>query len=116
MHTAKNTQGDDLVVLTRAEYEALANDADTAAFDEAKRTSAATVISADDMKAIIAGDLHPLTAWRQAAGLTQTQLARATGVRAATISDIESGKIDPRLSTMKALARELGVDVDDISE
>lgn len=58
--------------------------------------------------------LHPLCAWRQAVGLTQAQLATKSGVRPATISGIETRQIDPRVSTMIALARTIGVDPGDL--
>lgn len=48
---------------------------------------------------------------REAAGLTQVQLAEAVGVRQATISDLETGKsrrID--LELLEKLGTELGVD------
>jgi len=69
---------------------------------------------AELVKATLDGRLHPLAAWRKAVGLTQAQLAEKAGVRGATISDIEQGRIDPRLSTLRALADALGVDLDDI--
>jgi len=37
------------------------------------------------------------------AGLSQPALARLSGVRQATISEVERGLIDPRLSTMNRL-------------
>ena len=45
---------------------------------------------------------------RLAAGLKQTELAEKACIRrAATISDIEQGKQDPTLSTLKAIAEAL---------
>ena len=81
----------------------------------AKAEASPLILSADAVRAILSGEIHPLTAWRNAAGLTQGALAIAAGVkRAATISDIESGKIDPRLSTLKAISGALKLDLDDI--
>jgi predicted transcriptional regulator len=60
------------------------------------------------------GPLHPLAAWHKAVGLTQAELAAAAGIRPATVSDTQSGKIDPRLSTLKALAKALKLGVEDI--
>lgn len=83
--------------------------------DEARRNDAgAPTLDADSLRAIIMGDLHPLTAWRKAVGLTAKALAEKTNIRAATISDIEKGKIDPRFSTVQTLARTIGVDATDI--
>lgn len=45
---------------------------------------------------------------RRACGMTQTQLAEATGVQQAVISRIEGGKVNPTLETMEILARGCG--------
>lgn len=49
--------------------------------------------------------------FRSRAGLTQQELADASGVRQATISRIESGRSVGRLDTLQTIARELGVQV-----
>ena len=46
---------------------------------------------------------------RQAAGLSQTTLARAIGVQPGAISHIEAGRVLPRTDRLRALARALGV-------
>jgi len=51
-----------------------------------------------------------VTAVRQRAGLTQSQLAVAADLSRATIHLIEAGACDPRLSTVTSLAGALGVD------
>ena len=71
-------------------------------------------LDAETMAAILSGDINPMAAWRKACGFTQADLSARSGVRLATISDIEGGKIDPRVSTIKSLAAALGVDIDDI--
>ena len=76
------------------------------------RTGQPTMPSALVQKVI--DGLHPLCAWRQAAGLTQAQLGEKAGVRAATISDMETGIGNPRLSTIIALADALMLDPGDI--
>ncbi len=105
-----------MIVLTEAEYHALIEDAgDIAIADQALRDStAAPLLPADLLTASLDGTIHPLTAWRKATGLTQAALAHKAGVRTSTVCNIENRKIDPRLSTMKALANALGVDVDDL--
>jgi predicted transcriptional regulator len=54
---------------------------------------------------------------RRRAGLTQGELADKAGVGIATIARIETGDIDaPRVSTLRKLARALGVEVRDLLE
>lgn len=116
MNTATTPSGQKLIVLTEDEYRALTYDAADIAMAMAARAAddGSPRLSGDAMKAIIAGTLHPLTAWRQAAGLTQVVLAERANIRTATINEIETGKTDPRVSTMKSIAGVLGVDVDDL--
>jgi predicted transcriptional regulator len=54
---------------------------------------------------------------RRRAGLTQGELAAKADVGIATIARVESGEIDaPRVSTLRKLARALGVEVRDLLE
>lgn len=108
-----------MIVLTVAEYEALLSCDEDATDIAALRTARAesdgeSTLPADLLTNVFAGSMHPLTAWREASSLTIAALADRTGVRPATISEIENGKVDPRYSTVKALADALGVDVDSI--
>lgn len=48
---------------------------------------------------------------RAAAGLSQRALATAAGIRQATLGEIESGRTDPRLSTLQGLASALRTSV-----
>jgi transcriptional regulator with XRE-family HTH domain len=57
-----------------------------------------------------------LKALREAAGLTQTQLAESSGVPVGTIRDYEQVKRDPLLSTAIKLARGLGVSMEKFSD
>jgi transcriptional regulator with XRE-family HTH domain len=51
---------------------------------------------------------------RQAHGMTQEQLAAATGVHRVTIARIETGDTSPKAETLKRIADALGVLVDDL--
>ena len=51
---------------------------------------------------------------RQARGMTQEQLAEASGVHRVTIARIETGEVSPKAETLKRLADALGVLVDDL--
>ncbi|MCW2306394.1 helix-turn-helix transcriptional regulator [Rhodobium gokarnense] len=108
-------EGESLVTITASEYARLtARAQDIADAARAAEGRSGPALPADLARRVLAGDLHPLVAWRKAAGLTQAQLAERSGQRSATISDIEAGKVDPRLSTVKALAEALDLDIDDL--
>jgi transcriptional regulator with XRE-family HTH domain len=52
---------------------------------------------------------------REAAGLSQQALAQAAGLSISVVTQLEQGvKADPRISTVAALARALGVSVDSL--
>lgn len=51
---------------------------------------------------------------REAAGLTQLQLAYRLGVTPGSVSAWERGVTEPRSLQLRALAHELGVSMDDI--
>lgn len=51
---------------------------------------------------------------REAAGLTQFQVAVAIGVQPNTVAGWEAGRKEPRATHLQALARVLGVSADDI--
>jgi transcriptional regulator with XRE-family HTH domain len=48
---------------------------------------------------------------RKAAGLSQDALAMQAGLSRMTVQRIESGQIDPRLSTLLEMARALGLEL-----
>ena len=52
-----------------------------------------------------------LKQWRERRGWSLRQLGERSGVSFANISNIEAGKLDPRLSTLERLARALGISV-----
>jgi transcriptional regulator with XRE-family HTH domain len=52
-----------------------------------------------------------LQAARREAGLTQEGLATLAGLTRMTVQRLESGKLDPRFSTLQELARVLGLDI-----
>jgi transcriptional regulator with XRE-family HTH domain len=55
-----------------------------------------------------------LRAQRESLGLSLRELARRVGVSASLISQIERDKVNPSVSTLYALARELGLDMSDL--
>jgi DNA-binding XRE family transcriptional regulator len=55
-----------------------------------------------------------LRVWREYRGLSVEALAEAAGVPPALVSDIEHGKEEGSIATLKALARALALDLDDL--
>ena len=53
---------------------------------------------------------------REREGWSQEVLAAKTGLRTATISNLENGKSNPRMSTLQAVADALGVHILDLFE
>jgi DNA-binding XRE family transcriptional regulator len=113
-------EGGKLVVLPLAEYEKLRKAAqavtDVAAYDAAKRrlkTGEDELVPADIANRLLDGE-HPLRVWRNHRGLTLAGLADAAGISAPYLSQIENGNREGTISTMRALAEALGVDLDDL--
>jgi len=52
----------------------------------------------------------PISQLRLAQGLSQADVAQATGLSQPTIARVEAGKIVPKVTTVVAMARALGVD------
>jgi DNA-binding Xre family transcriptional regulator len=56
----------------------------------------------------------PVRVWREYRGRSLRALARETNISSALLSEIENGKKEGSLKTLSALARALGVDLDDL--
>ena len=109
-----------MVMLGRAEYDALVEMAemleDVAAYDEAKRR----IAEGDDLRVplefvdrLIDGE-NPIRVWRDFRGMTSKDLAKAIGISAAYLSEIETGKKEGSLSVFRNIAKALRVDIDDL--
>jgi len=117
--TITTPAGDELVVLPRAEYDALlaaasshAEDADDVAIYDARK---AELARGDDARlppevsaAMLRGDslLKALRKWRD---MTQLHLAFKTNIAQGYISDIESGRRKGTVETLTAIANALDV-------
>ena len=113
--------GERMVVLPLKDYERLcaaAEDlADMRDYDRAKQGLAAgtdELIPADFGDRILDGE-SPVRVWREYRGLSVKQLAASAQISAAYLSQIEGGSRNGSLSTMKALAKCLSLDVDDLT-
>ena len=57
---------------------------------------------------------QPLVVWRQHRGLTQSELARRSGMNRVQIIDIEAGRKTGSVETLRKLASTLDIDIDDL--
>lgn len=112
--------GDRLVVLTEAEYrtlvDAAADAADVAAirrFEERLAAGEEELLPEEMVDRILDGE-NPIRVWREHRGLTVKALAEAAGITPAYLSQLETGKRDGTVATVKKLADALGVSVDDL--
>lgn len=116
MQTITTPNGETLVVLPLAEYEALVDQADIARADKIVKDIAEgrdELVPADVVKRILEGE-SKVRVWRTHRGMSARDLAAAAGLSAPYISEIESGKKEGSISVMKKIAEALKVDLDDL--
>ncbi|MBN1660844.1 MAG: helix-turn-helix transcriptional regulator [Anaerolineae bacterium] len=106
-------------VLPYEEYERLVEEAemlqDVRAYDEAKKAVAAgeELVPSEVTYAILDG-ANPVRVWREHRGMSRKRLAEASGLGASYLSQVESGKRKPGPEALAAIAKELGLEPDDI--
>ncbi|MGH8589423.1 MAG: helix-turn-helix domain-containing protein, partial [Gammaproteobacteria bacterium] len=89
---------------------------DARAIDEFERKLAVgeeELLPADIVDRLVEGE-NPMLVWREYRGLTQGQLAGATGVRQSYIAMLERGERQGSVTKLRAIARVLKVGVDDL--
>ena len=109
-----------LVVIPEAEYRAL-NDAAVDASDRkaARRFRAALaggeeeLIPSKVVNSILDGE-NPIRIWRQHRGMTLGELANRVGIGPAYLSQMETGKRDGTVGTLRKIASELDITLDDL--
>lgn len=113
--------GEEMVILSRADFERLRAKAEDAA-DEARaeemigrmRDGAEETVPAEMVKRLLT-DESPLKVWREHRGMTQQQLAAAAPMSRMYLSQVERGERQGSLKLMRRLAEILRVDRDDLS-
>ncbi len=93
----------------------LADMEDEALYDLAKSRDDGFRVSAMVAQAIIGGT-HPAKAWREYRQLTQDAVAALAGISKAYLSQIETGKRQGAVKTLRAIALALGVTLDDLQD
>lgn len=116
----KTPSGDEMVILPRAQYEALLervaeaeeDAADIAAYDAAKAANGGErrEMPGDEVRGYF------LRARRKESGMTQAELAFATGLAQGYVSDLESGRRNPSGDALDRIGRALGLSRAEVSE
>ena len=120
MQTITTPGGDEMVILAKEDYLKLVEAADlhrdVEAYDLAKHrlaTGEEELIPSAIVDRLLGGE-NPIRVWRDHRGLTGRALAEQAGIAPAYLSQIETGKREGTVETLKALAAALGVMVDDL--
>jgi Helix-turn-helix len=117
----RTPSGEELVVLSRAEYDALleradheAEDADDVAIYDARKAAGGGVLPPEVSAAILRGEsrLKAIRNWRDE---TQLHLSFKTGIGQGYLSDLESGRRAGTPETIAKLAQALSVPVEWLS-
>lgn len=116
----RTPNGEEMIVLSRHDYDALVEKAelaeDMAAVTEYRRKLAAgeeEAIPEEFANRLIDGE-KPIRVYRELRGLTGKELAERTGISSAFLSEIETGKKDGGIATLRKIAQELNVTLDDL--
>lgn len=86
---------------------------DETLYDKAKAADDGFRVPGEVVSAIVNGT-HPVKAWREHGDLTQDVLAVKAGISTAYLCQIETGKRQGAVKTLRALAKALGVTIDDL--
>ena len=65
---------------------------------------------------LLLGEEHPLKIWREYRGYTQESLGKVAGIGKSYVSQIEAGSKTASTKVLRALAKALRVDIDDLLE
>lgn len=56
--------------------------------------------------------VNPVRVWREYKQIKMSELAKMVGISSAYLSQIENGKLNPTIDTLKAIAKELSIDIE----
>ena len=114
----KTPNGEDIVILSRQEYDDLTEDnADRAtllAAMERREAGTEEYLTSEEVDEYLAART-PLAFWRKKRGLTQAALATHTGVAEELLSGIEEGEKVADIETLQTIATALRLTLDDLT-
>ena len=111
--------GEEMVILPAAEYlrfvEATEHVADIAAYDEVKRklASGEEEMVPSQVDRLLSGE-NRVRVWREYRGLTSSALADRARIGQGFVSQIETGKREGTVDTLRKIARALDLTLDDL--
>jgi DNA-binding XRE family transcriptional regulator len=112
--------GERLVLVPEAEFARLREADEMAADLIAYQRATARLANGDDelipidlVERLLAGE-NKIRVWREHRGLSSRELAEQAGIAAPFLSQIEAGKRQGTVETLKALAKALGLTIDDL--
>jgi ribosome-binding protein aMBF1 (putative translation factor) len=113
----KSPKGDDIVILSRKEYDQLVVAANEDAADAAVASKAIArheeTISEAEVDELLAAKT-PLAFWRKKRGMTQAKLAKAAGIAQGFLSEIESGLKTGDITVLQRIAAALEISLLDL--
>jgi DNA-binding XRE family transcriptional regulator len=118
----KTPLGDDIVILSRAEYDALTagrgnEDIADAAYANSIladiESGAETLLTSEQANQLLNAKT-PLAFWRKHRGMTQEALSKSIGVAQGFVSEIENGTKTGDVQTLAAMAQVLAILLDDL--
>lgn len=113
MQTTRGPNGEDMVLLSRDEYEDLLDARGHAAAMQAVASGAIETLSEEDAASYLAAKT-PLAFWRRHRGMTQQALAEAIGVSQAYVAQIENGAREGSPVMLRDIAHVLRVRMEDL--
>lgn len=84
---------------------------DIEAYFNALKNGEECVIPSEVTFAILEG-VHPVRAWRKYKQVKVKELANRAGITSSYLSQIETGKRNPTIETLKSIAEALGIEVE----
>lgn len=118
--TFTTPNGEEMIVLSRNDYDMLLEKAeltdDLAAIANYRRKLASgeeEAIPEEFANRLMDGE-NPIRVYREYRGLTARELAERTGISPAFLSEMETGKKEGGIATLKKIALELKVTLDDL--
>lgn len=118
--TITTPSGERLVVLPEADYDALVEAAEDAGdratlarFRQKLASGEEELIPSDIVDRILSGE-NRIRVWREYRGLSASTLAERAGIAQPFLSQIETGKREGTLATLRSIAEALSLTLDDL--